>query len=92
MKYYEDWTEFAACRSVGGEPFYPEKDHAEEWRQARKVCRTCPVLWQCTDSVMKLELGTDHKTRYGVWAAMSPLERKRYEPLWLAEQAEEQVA
>ena len=85
IPYYEPWTEAAVCREVGGDGWFPEPN--DDWNQPRKICMSaCPVLMDCRDSVMRAELGRDHKGRYGVWAGMSPLERKRHEPEWLAEQ------
>jgi hypothetical protein len=83
--YYLPWTESASCRSVGTDVFYPEIGETT-WMQARRVCWACPVLAACRDWVMSTELGQDHKTRFGVTAGMSPVERKKYEPEWLAGQ------
>lgn len=85
--YYEPWVERAACREIGFDAFFlePGASH-EDWDQLRAVCLTrCPSLGQCRDWVMRVEFGQDHKTRHGVVAGMSPLERKAYEPVWLAE-------
>jgi len=84
--YYEPWTESASCRSVGGDVFYPEPGDLT-WGQARQVCRGCPVLGACRDWVMRTEVGKDHKQRFGITAGMSPVQRKKFEPQWLAEQA-----
>jgi hypothetical protein len=85
--YYLPWTEAASCRSIGSDVFYPEIGE-KTWLQARAVCRTCPVLDACRDWVMSTELGLEKKTRFGVTAAMSPLERHAFEPEWLAGQSE----
>ncbi|MFI6681911.1 WhiB family transcriptional regulator [Kribbella sp. NPDC050470] len=78
----------AACREIGTLAFYLEPGAAhEDWDYLRNVCKTrCPVLQECRDRVMRMELGECYKTRFGVSAGMSPLERKKYEPQWLAEQ------
>jgi hypothetical protein len=83
--YYDTWVESASCRSVGGDVWYPEPGDPT-WKQARLVCNDCPVLDACRDWVMSVELGKDHKTRFGITAGMSPVQRKKYEPQWLAEQ------
>lgn len=87
--YYEPWTADAACRSAG-DAFFPASDAAHvDWDYLRSVClNRCPVLPECRDWVMRAELGSDPKLRFGVTAGMSPLERKAYEPRWLAEQVE----
>ena len=48
-KYYEPWTESAACSQVGGDLWFPEIGES-------------------------------------LLGGMSPLDRSRYEPQWLAEQ------
>ncbi len=84
--YYEPWTESAACASIGGDAFYPEPN--TDWTTPRKVCRErCEVQRECLDAVMTRELGFDVKRRFGIQGGMSPLERKKYEAQWLAEQA-----
>lgn len=86
--YYEPWVQSAACRTIGFDAFFPEYGAShEDWDAVRAIClNRCPVLADCRDWVMRTELGNDHKTRFGVTAGMSPLERKKYEPQWLAEQ------
>jgi hypothetical protein len=79
------WTEAAACRSVGGDIWFPEPGDLT-WLQARSICGTCPVLALCRDWIMTFELGKDYRYRFGITAAMSPLQRHRFEPQWLAEQ------
>lgn len=85
--YGEPWMQYATCRSIGTEAFYPPKGSAHvEWNKLRSVCRTgCPVLLQCADWIMRTEQGLDHKRRFGLTAGMSPLQREKYEPQWLAE-------
>ena len=88
--YHEEWAQYGVCRSVGVEGFFPKQ--GIEWRQARRVCQGCPVRLLCEDYVMRSELGTDLKFRFGVWAGMGPLQRFKYEPTWLEITAEEGAA
>jgi hypothetical protein len=84
--YWADWTARSACLSVGTEAFYPVGND-DDWKTPRKVClERCSVRSQCLDDVMTRELGKDHKTRFGITGGLSPLERLKYEPEWLAEQ------
>ena len=85
--YAEPWTLEGSCSSTG-DAFFPPKDAGhDEWDYLRSVCLSrCPVLSECRDWVMRTELGQCYKARYGVAAGMSPLERKKYEPVWLTEQ------
>jgi len=85
--YHEDWTAFATCRSVGGDFWFPEVGEPT-WMEARRICKTCPVMWQCLDWAMRTELGVGPKSRYGVAGGMTPSQRTAYEPEWLAGQEE----
>lgn len=84
--YHPAWMQNASCREIGGDVFFPEMNDLT-WVQARAICRGCPTLADCTDWIMATELGVDYKHRFGITAGMSPLERCRFEPAWLAEQA-----
>jgi hypothetical protein len=84
--YYQAWTEAAACRSVGGDFWFPEVGEPT-WMAARLICQACPVLSICRDWVMRTELGVGPKARFGVTGGMTPSQRIAYEPQWLAEQA-----
>ena len=91
MKYYEDWTEFAACREVGGDAWFPEI--GENTPLPKQICKTrCSVRAECLDYAMRLELGKCHSIRHGLFGGMSPGERAKYEPQWLALQAPEVAA
>lgn len=79
----EPWMERGACRSIGGEVFFPEI--GEDWHEARKVCTDrCPVTMQCLEFAMRVEQGTSLHARAGLWGGLSPKQRKDYEPAWLA--------
>lgn len=81
---WPDWVQHAACLEIGPEAFYPV-GNSDDWDTPRKVCmERCNVRLLCLDRVMTIEVGTDHKTRHGIVAGLSPLERKAYEPEWLA--------
>lgn len=84
--YYPDWMQYGACASIGGDVWYPDWHDQSGWSQAREVCRGCPMLHLCLDWVMGTELGVDYKHRHGIAAGMSPVERHKYEPEWLAGQ------
>jgi hypothetical protein len=83
--YYEPWTEYATCRSIGPTMFYPEE--GDKWTDAINVCKTaCSVRLQCLDYAMRSELGRPINHRHGVWAGLKPHQRRKLEPEWLAGQ------
>ena len=83
---WPEWVHRAACLEIGTEAFYPSGSN-DDWETPRIVClECCSVRELCLDRVMTIERGTDHKTRHGVIAGLTPIERKAYEPEWLAEQ------
>lgn len=83
----DQWIEYAVCRSIDPEAFFPER--GEDWKSPQKVCTSsCPVRLQCLDSAMRYELGRDRKQRYGLAGGLTPKKRHVYEPEWLASQSE----
>lgn len=86
MKYYEDWTEFAVCRSVEPDLWFPEKGGRVADPVA--VCNTCSVRLLCLEKAMRDELGKHRQFRMGIWGGLTPRARVLYEPQWLAEQEE----
>lgn len=63
------WREFAACRGLDPEMFYP--DRGEDPVAAREVCRSCAVQTVC------LEFALAHREKTGVWGGTSERERSR---------------
>lgn len=68
-----DWRHRAACRDEDPELFWPVGNSgpaALQIREAKSVCRRCPVKNQCLS--WALESGQDA----GIWGAMSEDERR----------------
>lgn len=65
----EPWTTGAACASVGGDVWYPEK--GESTRQAKAVCMGCEVREACLQSAL------DRDEHFGVWGGYSERERRK---------------
>ena len=68
------WHQQAACRGVGPEAFYPpagarETATTHPYRDARKVCATCPVVDECRQA--------GQSESHGLWGGQSPGERRR---------------
>lgn len=82
---WPDWSRYAACLEIGTDAFFPS-GMKDDWITPRTVCmERCSVRLLCLDRVMTIEQGTDYRTRFGIVAGLSPLERKAYEAEWLAE-------
>lgn len=64
----EKWTEEALCREVDPDLWYPE-NHADQGRNAKMVCRRCPVRAAC------LEYALRHNEQYGIWGGLSRKQR-----------------
>ena len=62
------WSDFADCQYTDPEAFYPEKGGST--REAKKVCRGCPVRTEC------LEYALDNDEKFGIWGGMSERERR----------------
>jgi WhiB family transcriptional regulator, redox-sensing transcriptional regulator len=63
------WQDYALCAQTDPEAFFPEKGGST--RDAKKVCRACPVRAEC------LEYALEHDERFGIWGGMSERERRR---------------
>ena len=59
----------ALCTQVDPELFYPLP--GESLEPARLICRRCDVQAEC------LKWALDHDERFGVWAGLSPQQRKK---------------
>lgn len=64
-----EWREKAACMGVDPELFFPSRNEDHSLREAKKVCKTCPVKGEC------LEQGL--KERWGVWGGKSQRELRK---------------
>lgn len=63
------WADLALCAETDPEAFFPEKGGST--REAKKVCRACPVRAEC----LEYALVTDQ--RFGIWGGLSERERRR---------------
>lgn len=72
-----EWQLHAACRDVNSVVFFgPDREgqnsRERREREAKLVCRGCPVLRQCRDHALRVG------EPYGVWGGMTARERDRY--------------
>lgn len=62
----DQWTMYASCRGMEDDLFVEAKDQ----REARKVCRHCPVRLDCLVEAL------DNSIEWGVWGGMTERERR----------------
>lgn len=72
----QDWRSQAVCARTDPDLWF--SPGAVEHREAKKICRECPVRRQCLAYAM--EAPVDH----GVWGGMTERERRRHRRLGLA--------
>jgi WhiB family transcriptional regulator, redox-sensing transcriptional regulator len=65
------WREFARCRGVDPEVFYPVSDDEEAADEAKAICALCPVREPC------LEFALSTREKNGVWGGLTERERRR---------------
>ncbi|TVR27101.1 MAG: WhiB family transcriptional regulator [Ilumatobacter sp.] len=71
-----DWHHDAACRGELAAAFYPplrpesKSERVEREREAKSVCRSCPVRTECLDHAVR------HDERYGIWGGLTDVERR----------------
>lgn len=64
-----DWHRDALCAQADPEAFFPEKGGSP--REAKQVCRRCPVREQClTDAIA-------HDERFGVWGGIGTRQQRQ---------------
>ncbi|HUF84222.1 MAG TPA: WhiB family transcriptional regulator [Acidimicrobiia bacterium] len=65
------WREFARCRGVDPEVFYPVSDDDDDAEEAKSICADCPVREPC------LEFALSTREKNGVWGGLTERERRR---------------
>lgn len=63
----ESWMEFAACRQVDSELWFPEVGGSGF--EAKRICQACPVRARC------LAYALEHQER-GIWGGTSEKQRQ----------------
>lgn len=61
-----DWKEFAACRGVPTEVFFPLIANADAVALARSYCDCCPVRGECAE---------EGRSEFGIWAGTPEVDR-----------------
>jgi WhiB family redox-sensing transcriptional regulator len=67
MMVSDDWMDFALCKEMPAEVFFPHEDDELAVFNAKKICMRCPVSEPCLEMGMKL--------RYGIWGGLTATER-----------------
>lgn len=62
------WHALAECAGVDPDLFHPTNG---DYRQAARVCETCPVKAEC------LQWALDHDEPFGMWGGLHPEQRRR---------------
>lgn len=65
------WTDTAACTDTDPEVFFPVNENTATTREAREICRGCPVREECLDEAMRIP-----KDAHGIWAGLTRDERR----------------
>ena len=63
----EAWGERASCRASNPDALFVQ---GAAQREARKVCRGCPVRTECLAEAL------DHRIEFGVWGGLTERERR----------------
>lgn len=63
-----DWAERAACRHHDPSLWFPDREDTKRdaYRQARKICHTCPVLLVCREYALY------EGEKHGMWGGLTP--------------------
>jgi hypothetical protein len=71
-KGHRDWDEKAACDGTEIQIWFDDKQP----EQAREYCQACPVSQECKDWIIAIEFGLPASDRYGIYAGLTPAERR----------------
>lgn len=65
-----------ACTGLTGldkaDPFFPDHHGDDHDREAKRMCRRCPVRWNCLDWALDVR-----EFAHGVWGGYNPAERRK---------------
>ncbi|MFE2164830.1 WhiB family transcriptional regulator [Streptomyces sp. NPDC059447] len=79
----QTWEDDAACREIGVEAFFPT-GHGAEFnagiRNAKTICRRCPVREECLALALDIEGPYGPDKRGGVWGGLTAHERAALRP------------
>jgi WhiB family redox-sensing transcriptional regulator len=64
-----EWHQEALCAQTDPEIFFPEGNTTT--KQAKAICKTCPVSLQCLEYALK------RTEVYGIWGGTTATERQR---------------
>jgi WhiB family redox-sensing transcriptional regulator len=70
-----DWMADAACAEVDPELFHP--DGRAPSREARQICRRCPVQRACAAFAQQAEGEVTYPHRFGLWGGQLPKHRAK---------------
>ena len=74
--WFEPWMEDAACASIGGDLWFPDKGGTgtQEFHEAKRICMGCDVRDECAGYALR------NGERFGVWAGFPARQlRKQWE-------------
>lgn len=63
------WQDYGVCNQSDPEAFFPEKGGST--KQAKSVCRRCPVTEECLQYALK------YREAYGIWGGKSEEQRRQ---------------
>ena len=70
-----NWRKLARCEGMDLKIFFPEKGSRAAYAEARRICEECPVVDECLESAIALEVGTNYL--FGMYGGKNPKERER---------------
>lgn len=64
-----DWRDYASCRGVDPELWFPKTGREESARRAVRICNSCPVKQQC------LQFALDNEIDFGIFGGVNAKQR-----------------
>lgn len=70
-----NWMEYAACKGMNPEAFMPERGDNLKIQAAKKMCHSCPVLFDCRKYGLQMHRAIE---LHGIFGGLTRMEREDY--------------
>lgn len=84
-----EWMDQALCAQVEPDLWFPEAGRG--YRDAKRICATCPVRRECDDQAQRLEGDVAHNRRHGAWGGIEPRSRAKQAAGWAKAQRDADI-
>jgi len=74
-EWVQDWRDFAVCRGMDTNTWFPTPGQPAARKAAMRICRECPVRRACLVDAMRMEANSKNTIRHGIRGGLTPGQR-----------------